>query len=150
MNYKKQIILAIALISLSACASKSYLEGDVRSSYSPEHIGNVDASRAATIKAAEGLVIWKVDGERKVNAFKLMVGQGLDSILVSEGFHTLSASRGMDLNIGRTNFEAGHEYLIDYIEEKEGDRRRVYYWVVDLADNKVVAGQERKLSEFQK
>jgi hypothetical protein len=133
---------------LIGCSSKSYLEGDVRETYDPVLINGAQKETAALIKTSAGISIWKIDGKREVSAFNVLLSGGYDSILLNEGYHTISCTRGGDINIGKTYYKSGHEYLIDYMEEKDGNRRRVYYWVTDLTDNKVVYGEEKKLSDF--
>lgn len=140
----------VVMFSFSGCSSKSYMEAEMRSEYKPVNVDNKPIEDSALIKVADGMIIWAVDGDRKVNFAKVMFGSGLDSIYVSEGEHFISCSRKYDVNIGKTFYKAGHEYFIDYLEEKSSDRIKIYYWIKDLTDNKVVFGKELKKEDFLK
>ena len=143
------IMTLFIILGLTGCGV-SYYEGQLKSSYNPTSMNGASKDKGALIKVADGLIIWKVDGERKVNFVKVMFGKGLDSIIVKEGKHTLSCSRGIDVNIGTINYKSGHEYFIDYIEVKDGDRRSIHYWVKDITDNKIVYGKEKSKKDFEK
>ncbi len=143
-------VLNIVFISflVTGCSSKSYFEGDIRDAYEPTSINGAQKGTSALVKTAAGISIWKVDGKREVSAFNVLVSGGLDSILLTEGYHTIGCTRRGDINIGKTYYKKEHEYLIDYLEEKDGSRRRVYYWVKDLTEDRVVYGEEKKISDF--
>ena len=143
-------ILQVVVVSflLVGCSSKSYFEGNPRAGYEPVPIDGAKKETAALVKAADGIGIWKVDGKREASFIKVMASGGYDSILLNEGYHTITCHRRGDLAIGRTFYKKGHEYLIDYLEERDGNRRRVYYWVKDLTEDEVVYGSEKKLSDF--
>ena len=149
MTIKKITLIILVTLMFSGCASQSISQGGLKESYKPVAINNVEETDAALIKAASGLSIWKVDGERQVNGFKLLVKGGYDSILLSEGFHTISGSMGRDVNIGKTYYKKGHEYLIDYLKVMNGQSGKIYYWVKDMTEGKVVYGKEKKPSEFK-
>ena len=148
----KKIITGIMILSiilgLSGCGA-SYYEGQLKSSYNPISMNGASKDKGAIIKVADGLIIWKVDEERKVSFVKVMFGKGLDSIVVNEGKHTLSCSRGMDINIGSINYKSGHEYFIDYLEIVDGRRKSIHYWVKDLTDNKIIFGKEKTKKDFK-
>ena len=150
MTTIKLIFILLVISLFSGCASQSFSEGGLKESYKPVAINNVDKSDAALIKAATGLSIWKIDGERQVNGFKVLFKGGYDSVLLSEGFHTISGTMGRDVNIGRTYYKKGHEYLIDYLKVMNGRSGKIYYWVKDMTDGKVVYGKEKNKSEFKK
>lgn len=147
---KVRTLIIICLVAIiSGCTS--YNAGEVRSSYSPVAI-NVDESnnKAVTIKTADDLIIWKVDNKRKVNALEIIFGGGLDSILLPEGKHSLTASTsGVDLRINSFNYIGGHEYFIDYVSATNGERKRVVYWVKDLTEDKVVLRKEKTIEELK-
>lgn len=96
----------------------------------------------AVVNTSEGMSIWEVDGDRRVSAIRIMsTGVGLNSVLFSEGTHTIGGMvKKRQLKIGAVDYKAKHEYLIDYIIEDE----TIYYWVKDLTDNVVVYGKDRK------
>lgn len=143
------IMTLFIMLSLTGCGA-SYYEGQPKPLYNPTSIDGASENKGALIKVANGLIIWKVDGERKVNFVKAMFGKGLDSIIVKEGIHTLSCSKGMDVNIGAIKYKSGHEYFIDYLEVKDGSRRSIHYWVIDITDNKIVYGKEKRKKDFEK
>ena len=145
MKVLKIFIISILMVG---CSSKSYLEGDIRETYEPVSINGAQEGNSAFVKTAAGISIWKVDGEREVAAFKVLVSGGLNSIFLNEGYHTISCTRRGDIHIGKTYYKKDHEYLIDYLEEKDGSRRRVYYWVKDLTEDRVVYGEEKKIADL--
>lgn len=112
--------------------------GEVKSEYSPVYIDKAPDSELAYIKSADNLIIVTVNGERKVNFAKVALGQGIDSIKIKEGYHIIMLHLGMDIHIGKTFYKKGHEYFIDYAKKN----RKVYYWVKDITENKVVYGKE--------
>jgi hypothetical protein len=114
--------------------------GEEKKAYNPMYIDFLDDSELAFIKSADNLIIFSVNNERKVSPFKVTMGKGLDSIKIREGNHRISAWLGVDINIGKVFYKAGHTYFIDYA--KKGDY--VHYWVKDLTDNKIVYGKEIK------
>jgi hypothetical protein len=128
----------LTVLFISAC-STSITTGELKDSYSPVAINNADVNNSATIKVADGIIIWKVDGERQVNFLKVMFGNGFDSIIVTEGKHSFSGSfKGKDINVGQVYYKSGNEYLLDYVVK--GDR--IHYWIKDLTTNEVVYGKE--------
>ena len=149
MKNIKILLITCMLLIVSGCTS--YNAGELRSSYTPLAI-NVDESneKTVTIKAADGLDIWKVDNKRQVNFIKLMFLGGLDSVLLPEGKHSLMAtSITGDLRIPSYYYVGGHEYLIDYVSKDSGDRKKIVYWVKDLTDDKVVLGKEKTIEELK-
>jgi len=150
MKNIKMLLVTCMLVIVSGCTS--YKSGEVRSSYTPLAI-NVNESnkeKIVTIKAADGLDIWKVDNKRQVNFIKLMFTGGLDSILLPEGKHSMMAtSITGDLRIPLYNYVGGREYFIDYVSKKSGDAKSIYYWVKDVTTDKVVLGREKTIAELK-
>lgn len=146
-NTRLSVILLVLSI-LSGCASQSFIEGELQSKYKPVAIDGALENESAIIKVASGLSLWKVDGVRQVNGFKLLFKGGYDSILLKEGFHRISVSMGRDIHIGKTYYQKGHEYLIDYLKVMNGNSGKIHYWVKDITDGKIVYGKERFQSEF--
>jgi len=141
---KKSILLVsvVVAVMMTGCGLKN---GEIKESYKPVSIDNAQESDQAYIKAAGKLLIWSVDGVRKVNFVKLSIGIGIDSIKIKEGYHTLRGTLGVDINIGKVFYKKGHEYLIDYAYgDRKYGRQEIHYWVMDLTDNKVVYGKEFK------
>ena len=149
MKNIKILLITSLLVIVSGCTS--YNAGEVRSSYKPLIIDvDTTSENIVTIKTADGLDIWKVDNKRKVNFIKMMFSGGLDSIVISEGRHSLVASsNGVDLRISSFNYIGGHEYFIDYVSAKSGESIRVIYWVKDLTEEKVVLGKEVTIEELK-
>ncbi|WP_324172728.1 hypothetical protein [Sulfurimonas sp.] len=108
------------------------------------NIGKAPKEESSIIKTAGSLRIRQVDGKRVISLFnKLIVGAGHRSIMVKEGQHTIFCAYNnggalANVNVGKVNYLAGHEYIIDY--QIEG--RKIRYWVKDLTDNKIVLGKE--------
>jgi len=137
MKLVKAISVLCVLFFISGCTSITV--GKVQSSYSPVSIDGANVNDSATVKTARGLIIWKVDRDRKVSIPKVMFGKGLDSILVTEGEHSIGGSlKGTDINISKTHYKSGHEYIINYVIN--GDQIR--YWVKDLTNDEVIYGTE--------
>ncbi len=145
--------LLVSVLAMVGCSkSYTYFEADVRSEYYPFAVENVKEDKAATIKTVNGVSIFKVDDNRIANLFEAMAGKH-DSILVAEGSHTLVGSKrstGRDMYIGKAFYQANHEYLIDYIEEREGRTITTHYWVKDITENKIVFGKEITLESLMK
>lgn len=150
MNTIKILLITCMLVIVSGCTS--YSAGELRDSYSPFVVyGQESNDKVATVKAASGLTIWSIDHVRKVSAVKKYFGGGLDSVLLPEGKHTLKAAKsGVNLNISTFYYVSGHEYFIDYVYKKSGGSKRVYYWVKDLTEDKVVLGKEITIDELKK
>jgi hypothetical protein len=137
MKLVKVTSALLAILLISGCTSIT--KGEQRGSYTPVAINNADVNNSATIKVADGIIIWKVDGERQVNFLKVMFGSGFDSILVTPGKHSFSGSlKGKDINVFNTNYKSGHEYLLNYVIKSD----TIHYWVKDLTSNEVVYGKE--------
>ena len=147
------IALLVFFFALAGCSTTyTYYQPEPRAEYYPYAVENVKPETAATIKTAEGVSIFKVDNDRVASFFEAMAGKH-DSVLVAEGEHSLVCSRrstGRDMVIGKVFYKANHEYLIDFIEESNGNRTKTYYWVKDLTDNKVVGGKEVTREELEK
>lgn len=148
MKLLKLTIIATALFGMSACTS--YIEGEMRGSYTPVAIGTTAKNNHATIKTASGISIWQLNGKRLVNPIAVMITGGHKAITVPEGYHSLSCHRGRDLFIKKTHYKAGHEYFIDYLEVKSGSSRTFYYWVKDLTENKIITGKEITPDDLKK
>ncbi len=151
---KKLVIgLLISLLAIAGCSkSYSYFEASARTEYFPFAVKNVEKGKAAFIKAADGVSIFKVDGERVANMFEAMAGKH-DSVLVAEGSHTLVCSlrsNGRDMYIGKAFYKANHEYLVDFASENDGRTTTTHYWVKDLTDNKVIFGKEMTEESMRK
>jgi len=138
-------VFAVSLLFISGCASNSSGllgvkdDGELKEQYEPPlAIDDAPISEQALIKAADNLIIVKVDGERYSNFAKVMIGQGVTSVRVREGEHTIMGSLGVDLNIGRVYYKKGHEYFIDYAKRHP----KIHYWVEDLTENKIVYGKK--------
>ncbi|TXR52101.1 hypothetical protein [Reinekea thalattae] len=143
MNKIKLFAVIVFAIFIVGCSSTSYHAGELKDSYTPTAIDVADDNNVAIVKVADGLTIWKVDGDRKVGIFKMLFRKGLDSLLLSEGDHYLTGSiKGKDLRIKQASYVGGHEYFIDYLTVTVGDRMTVYYWIKDLTDDKVILGRE--------
>ncbi|WP_415398300.1 hypothetical protein [Sulfurimonas sp. CS5] len=139
--------LLFSLLLLFTGCSTTYYEAKPKDTYTPTKINVTEKyskNDVALIKVADGISIWEVDGERKVNAFKMILGlSGLDSILIPEGDHRFACRKkyrsGYNIRINNTFFKGGHEYLVDYLQV---DDKKIYYWVEDLTDGKIVYGKK--------
>lgn len=142
------LLFLIIILNISGCSLKGGFlgvtnVGEPRESYEPVYIDKAPESELAYIKTAGGIIIVSVDGDRKVNFAKVMVGIGIDSIKIKEGEHTIDGFIGADVRIGTVYYKKGHEYLIDYAKGSSSyGRQTVHYWVKDLTNNKIVYGKE--------
>lgn len=135
-SYIVVITVAMAL-GLNGC-SLSFFSQEARTAIFDVD-KNTPKSQVVHIATADGISIWKIDGERKVNFVKLTFGGGLTSVTLPAGKHSLGCTIGQDIRIGSVDYIAGHDYLVDYTI----DGRKVYYWVEDLTANTVVYGTKR-------
>jgi hypothetical protein len=135
--------LGVAGCSLSGGLLDVKYFGEYKSTYSPLYINQLEESKLAYVKSANHLIIVAVDGTKVTPFYEVTVGQGIDSIKIEEGYHAIKGFLGVDIKIGRVYLKAQHEYFIDYIR-KPGDygRTKIYYWVKDLTDNKIVYREE--------
>lgn len=149
----KKLLLSTILLGILfgfvGCATSGGLlgvknNGIVKKLYNPLYIDKDEDSKLAYIKAAENLIIVTVNGDRKTPFYKVMIGQGIDSIKIKEGTHTIKGWLGIDINIGSTYYKAGHDYFIDYKRESVSRGTKISYWIKDLTDNKIVYGKEVK------
>jgi len=158
------LTIILALLSITGCGA-TYVSGNIKESYSPEYININKGEDNALIKVAEDLYIWKVDDKELVGSAKrafLIAAQAAlgvlmidisapDSLVVKEGKHTIfimKKGRGYHLSIQNMPFEKEHEYLINFIERKNGESFRIYYWMEDLTENKVVYGKKKTKEEW--
>jgi hypothetical protein len=139
-------ITIMFIVIFTGCFGKNYIYGQFKSNYNTVNLYGGSKEKGALIKVADDLIIWEVDGIRKVNVFKLMFGKGIDSLILKEGKHTLGLSFfGTDINIGEVYYKPGHEYFINYLVVKS----KIYYWIEDLKNNKVVYGKKKTKKDFE-
>lgn len=136
----KKIYLGATMLLLAlgfnGCATV-YSSGGTVAAFGVEK--NASKSDVVRITAANRMSIWKIDGERKVGIINMMTSGGLKEVTLPAGEHKLGCALGRDIWIGAINYEAGHDYLVNYdIEES-----KIYYWVEDLTAKSVVYGKKR-------
>lgn len=136
---KKFGALLLMTIMVIGCASNSISQ--MRESYTYTSIEGADKENGAIIKCGQGTYIWAVDGNRKVSALQLLLSgnEGLDSIIIKDGYHSISAAvRSGGFEIGTVKYESGHEYFIGTY----ANGNKLHYWVEDLTTQKVVYGKK--------
>lgn len=141
--FKNIVILSIVAF-ITGCAT-SYTPGELKNSYQPYIHTSVKGGSGVVVKASNGIRFWQVDGKRIASIPSMMFGGGYDSIKVSPGMHSFSASRGMDLDIGRVELKAGNEYYLNHLQAD----KRIYYWLESLTTKEVVWGKRRTIEMLE-
>jgi hypothetical protein len=75
----------------------------------------------------------------------MMFGGGYDSIKVSPGMHSFSASRGVDLDVGKVELKIGNEYYLNHLQAD----KRIYYWLENITTKEIVWGKRRTIEMLQ-
>lgn len=143
INWKKERvfknIVILSIVAVIAGCATSYTPGKMKNSYQPYMHTSAKGESSIVVKASNGTRFWQVDGKRIASIPSMMFGGGYDSIKVSPGMHSFSASRGMDLDIRRVELKAGNEYYLNHLQAD----KRIYYWLENLTTKEVVWGKRR-------
>ena len=141
---KISILIAIFSISLlSGCATK-YTTSNVLDNYTPYNMAP-NIQETAILKAVKGTKFWAVDGNRIASIIDVMLGNAHDSIVLPTGPHTISASKGIDLDIGTVNYKAGHEYLLATFQAG----KRIHFWIEDKTTNETIWGKKTEQKDYE-
>ncbi len=152
---KKTILISLLLLIgfvVTGCGVK-YRSGEVRSLYEPIKVDNVEKNQGALIKVVQNFIINRVDNRSIPGDFSMenRFNQNVYSLIVKEGKHSiwaklyLSGYYPQNAYFNDVEYKANHEYIIDYFVANH----RVYYWVKDVTDNKVVYGTEKTEKDFE-
>ncbi len=148
------VMILLIILSFTGCSSK-FINGEMKSSYTPLKVGKNIETQSAIIKVADGLLVWKVDGEETTSKFQLflpyIISNRTYSVIVDEGNHSISikyyANNSMaTMYFKEIMYKSNHEYFIDYIIYDS----IINYWIKDLTDNKIVYGKEKTEKDFKK
>jgi len=140
----KKILLLSFVTFVSGCAT-SYTPGEMKNNYKPFTHSSAKGGVDITVKASNGTRFWKIDGERIASIPSMMFGGGYDSIKVSPGVHSFSASRGIDLDVDGVELKVGNEYYLNHLQAD----KRIYYWVENLTTKEIVWGKRRTIDMLE-
>jgi hypothetical protein len=140
----KRIITFSIVLFVSGCAT-SYTPGEMKNSYNPYVHISASGDTGVVVKASNGTRFWQIDGKRVASIPSMMFGGGYDSIKVSPGMHSFSASRGVDLDVGKVELKIGNEYYLNHLQAD----KRIYYWLENITTKEIVWGKRRTIEMLQ-